>query len=398
MPLPQVPPSTPPDRDLNAIVERLAQRLAANAIERDAAGGHAAAERQAIRESGLLGLSVPTAWGGWGADWPTVFEVQRRLAKVDSALAHLFAFHHLQVGSVLLWGSEDQQARLLKETITERLFWGNALNPQDQRLLASESGTGWTIHGVKSYASGSVGSDRLTVAAWHAGRSAFLIGVVPTRSRGIAVQPDWDSFGQRQTDSGTVSFEQVHLPQADVLQQPGSEPSPRATLRTPLAQLVLVNLYLGIAQGALDQARDRILTTTRPWVNSDSPSAAADPYIQHRFGQLHLLVKPAALLADVAAQKIQAAIDKGHSVTPAERGAVALAVDEAKVLSHRAALEVSSQFFELTGASSTSQKLGLDRYWRNARVHTLHDPVDLKLRDLGRYALNGTLPTPTSYS
>lgn len=71
---------------------------------------------------------------------------------------------------------------------------------------------------------------------------------------------------------------------------------------------------------------------------------------------------------------------------------------EAKVLSHRAGVEVSSQLFELTGASSTSARFGLDRFWRNARVHTLHDPVDLKLRDIGRHALEGRWPEPTPYS
>ncbi len=73
-------------------------------------------------------------------------------------------------------------------------------------------------------------------------------------------------------------------------------------------------------------------------------------------------------------------------------------VAQAKVLAHKAALEVSSQFFELTGARATSGRLGLDRFWRNARVHTLHDPVDYKYRDVGRYLLEGLYPEPTSYS
>ena len=96
-------------------------------------------------------------------------------------------------------------------------------------------------------------------------------------------------------------------------------------------------------------------------------------------------------------------LTRGDSVPFAGMEAVpslarALAVAEAKVLAHRAAVEVSSQLFELTGARSTSSRLGLDRFWRNARVHTLHDPVDYKLRALGRHALLGELPEPTAYS
>ena len=57
-------------------------------------------------------------------------------------------------------------------------------------------------------------------------------------------------FGQRQTDSGNVSFDKVYLPSALVLQAPGQAPTAQATLRSQVAQLVMTNLYLGIAQGA----------------------------------------------------------------------------------------------------------------------------------------------------
>ena len=83
-----------------------------------------------------------------------------------------------------------------------------------------------------------------------------------------------------------------------------------------------------------------------------------------------------------------------------ERGG-ALAADcqhQVLLLAHGAGVEVSSQLFELTGARSTSARWGLDRFWRNARVHTLHDPVDYKLRDIGAWALRDELPTPSFYA
>ena len=92
------------------------------------------------------------------------------------------------------------------------------------------------------------------------------------------------------------------------------------------------------------------------------------------------------------------AATRGAHLTARERGEVAVTLTGAKLLAHRAAIEIGNQMFELTGARSTSSRHGLDRYWRNARVHTLHDPVDYKLRDLGRHALDGTLPEPTAYS
>lgn len=312
--------------EIEQATEALAQALAATAVERDRAGGHAAAERELIRASGLLDLTTPRAYGGWGQSWETFYASLRRIAQADSSLAHLYAFHHLQVATILLYGKPEQHEFFLRHTVEQRLFWGNALNPNDKRALAIEDGEGWRISGPKSYCSGSVGSDSLTFSAWHEPSQSLLIGALPSDRAGISIRADWDAFGQKQTDSGTVIFDQVRL-----------------------------------------QAHE-------------------------------VLVRPAEVLADLAAQAIDQALALGDAVTAEERGRVAIAVAEAKAVAHRAAVEVSSQIFELTGASATSSRFGLDRFWRNARVHTLHDPIDYKLRDLGRHALTGAFPEPTSYS
>jgi alkylation response protein AidB-like acyl-CoA dehydrogenase len=395
------PPADQADTfDPIAAAGELAQRLSETAVERDRAGGHAGPERELIRVSGLLALSVPQAFGGLGADWATVLRTVRVVARADSALAHLLGFHHLQLAGLQLYGSAAQQRRLLAATIDERIFWGNALNPLDKRLVATPTAGGYLLNGTKSFASGSVGSDWLTISAWNPLAGAALIAVLPTRQPGIAVQADWDAFGQRQTDSGNVHFSGVLLPDDLVLQAPGQAATPRSTLRSQVAQLIMANLYLGLAEGALDAARRYLVEEARPWFASgpEVKDATDDPFVQHRFGQFRLLVRPAQLLADEAARVLDAAWRRGAELSAAERGEVALAVAEAKVLSHRAAIEIGSQLFELTGARSTSGRYGLDRYWRNARVHTLHDPVDYKLRDLGRHALDGRLPEPSPYS
>ena len=404
MQLTSVPPadqaaSTAPF-DAIAAAGELAQRLSETAVERDRAGGHAGPERELIRASGLLALSVPRAYGGPGADWATVLRTVRIVAGADSALAHLLGFHHLQLAGLQLYGNPAQQRRLLAATIEERIFWGNALNPLDKRLVATPTAGGYLLNGTKSFASGSVGSDWLTISAWNPLAGAALIAVLPTRQPGIAVQPDWDAFGQRQTDSGNVHFSSVLLPDDLVLQAPGQAATPRSTLRSQVAQLIMANLYLGLAEGAMAAARRYLLEEARPWFASgpEVEDAIDDPFVQHRFGQFRLLVRPAQVLADAAAGALDAAWRRGAELTAAQRGDVALAVAEAKVLAHRAAIEIGSQLFELTGARSTSGRHGLDRYWRNARVHTLHDPVDYKLRDLGRHALDGRLPEPTPYS
>lgn len=404
-------PITAAPGDWLAIADQLAERLDSTAGERDHEGGHAHAERELMRSSGLLTLSVPGELGAPGLEWTQtaavkwvrIFEIVRRLAAVDAALAHVFAFHHLQIATVRLYASPAQAAHLLERTVAEDWFWGNALNPRDPRCRAEAvDGGGYVFTGDKGFCSGSVGADWLTVSAVHEATDSLVIAAIPADRAGITIHGDWDAMGQRQTDSGTVSFDGVQVQADEVLIAAGQAQTPAMQLRSCLAQLVLVNLYAGIAAGAIDKARELTRERARPWVASGVQSASDDPYLQHRYGRLWAKLRAAQALADEAARQVDgvfdAAVDADWPITDADRGDVAIAVAEAKVVAHDIALEASSELFELAGTASVAKHRNLDRFWRNARTHTLHDPIDYKLRDLGRWALLGAYPEPTSYS
>jgi len=381
------------------IADTLAEQLASTASVRDQTGGHAHEQRELIRDSGLLSLSIPAELGGAGQPWSLIYQVVRRLARADSALAHIFAFHHLQVSSVLLYGNDHQIRHYLTRTANHRLFWGNTLNPLDKRTVATEHPEGGYIFaGDKSFCSGARGSDYITASAWHEPSQSLVVAGLPTRREGVQVHEDWDAIGQRQTDSGTVSFHKVRVQPDEVLLSPGKAWTPAAHFRSNLAQLVLVNLYVGIAEGAFNEAKRYTLEEAKPWFTSDADASAADPYIQHRYGELRVKLRAAQLLADRAGELASTYFAKGPRITAEERGETAIAIAEAKVASHHAALEISNQLFDITGARGTKREYGFDRFWRNARTHTLHDPLDYKLRDLGRFTLWGDHPTPTSYS
>ena len=81
--------------------------------------------------------------------------------------------------------------------------------------------------------------------------------------------------------------------------------------------------------------------------------------------------------------------------TPPDEDDVARAsveVGEAKVLTTEIALLAGEKLFELAGTQSTLAEHNLDRHWRNARTHTLHDPVRWKYHLVGNYYLNGVKP------
>src|ERR1051325_1777088 len=84
---------------------RLAQTFREGAAERDAAGTTPVAERSLLRQSGLLALMIPRSLGGPGGDWPTVLRAVREIATADGSLAHLFAYHHLDLITAHLIGT-----------------------------------------------------------------------------------------------------------------------------------------------------------------------------------------------------------------------------------------------------------------------------------------------------
>jgi len=397
-------PATPGDSDSACrhplkIAERLAADFAQTAIERDRKGGTAKRERDLLRQSGLLSLLIPEALGGSGTDWPEILKIVRIFSRVDSSLAHLFGFQHLLLATVDLFGTEEQRALHFAETARNHWFWGNALNPLDQHTHATPSAANghYLVNGRKGFCSGATDSDRLLISALDP-EGKLVVGVIPSDRAGLRIRQDWDNFGQRQTDSGTVEFSDVELLDEEVLRSPGPLGSVRATLRPCIAQIILANIYLGVAEGALAEARNYTLAQTRPWITSGVESPTEDPYILANYGNMFVELQAAKTLTDRAADTFQRAWEMGESISENCRGRAALDIAVAKTLTTRGALDVTNRMFEVMGSRATAGAARLDRFWRNVRTHTLHDPVDYKVRELGDWVLNRNIPTPTFYS
>lgn len=378
---------------------QLAAAFAETAVERDQRGGTPKAQRDALRRSGLLALSIPQQYGGQGASWSETFEVVREFARVDSSIAHVYGFQHLMLATVRLFARPDQWQPWFEQTARNNWFWGNALNPLDTRTVSKKL-DGWReFSGRKSFCSGSADSEMLIASALDESTSGkLLIAAIPSSRTGITLHGDWDNMGQRQTDSGSVSFERVRVEENELLLEPGPLSTPFACLRPLIAQLTFANLFLGIAEGAFAEARHYTLKESRPWFKSGVAHAGEDPYVLRHYGEFWVGLESVRLLVERANGLLDEAWSKEHNLSADERGRLAVAVASAKVAATRSGLDLTSRLFEVTGARATHGALRLDRYWRNLRTQTLHDPVDYKLHELGDWALNEALPTPTFYS
>lgn len=378
---------------------QLAAEFALTAVERDERGGTPKTERDALRQSGLLALSIPAQYGGLGARWSDTLGIVREFAKVDSSIAHVFGFHHLMLATVRLFSRPDQWQPWFEQTARKNWFWGNALNPLDTRTLVKDFG-GWReFSGKKSFCSGASDSEMLIASAVdESAGGKLLIAAIPSGRSGITLHNDWNNIGQRQTDSGSASFERVRVEESELLLDPGPLSTPFACLRPLIAQLTFTHMFLGIAEGAFDEARNYTLTETRAWHKSTAEDVRQDPYVLHHYGEFWVALQGVRLLVERAATLLDQAWAKGPNLSENERGQLAIAIATAKVAASRQGLELCSRLFEVTGARSTHASLRLDRHWRNLRTQSLHDPVDYKLHELGDWALNQSLPIPTFYS
>ena len=393
-----------------AAADAVKAKLRATAADRDRAGRPPVDEVGWLKSAELLGLFVPSELGGGGASWSQVAAVIRSIAAADSSIAHVLLYHYF--GSIAGTRGENgfvgtERARRIVE---HQLFHGTiAQAAYEPLLLATQFGEGFRLTGTKPFTSGAAVADVLL--AWVVFDADTVLGGTDVSGQiatvhlagdapGLSFGDDWDNVGQRLTVSGTATLTDVPVPTTDVIGYGygAGESSPADHLDVLYMYSGFASIFTGIAVGALDEAADYTRSRSRPWVESAHDRAVADPLILERYGQLWVQVQSAVSLTDRAVALVDAARRKGTGLSWAERAAAATLVNAARLHATEVALDVSSRLFEITGARSTAAGHGLDRFWRNARTLSLHDPQHYKQVQIGDYALNGAAPTPGFYS
>lgn len=365
-----------------------------DAVARDKAGGRPVEQIRLLKASGLPSAIIPQRYGGPGASWLSVLRAVREFARTDGSLAHLYGYHFLPLHFLLSSGSEAQKERFLTRSAAENWVWGNSGNVMSKTSTARRDGEGYVLDGFRPFSSGSHVADYLQVA-WEEG-DARLYAVIPADRTGVVIEDDWDGVGQRQTGSGTVTFRGVRIEKDDIVEGAGYQ-SPFRSLTSLLQQAVLLNVFVGSAQGAILEGRDYTIEKSRPWVYSGYERHADDPFVQRRYGDLYIRTLAATELADKAGRALDEAYAKGPDLTAEERGALAVELAAANVYAGQTGLAASSGIFEATGARSATKANGFDRFWRNVRTHTLHNPAEYKKRTVGTWLLTGEYPAGGPY-
>ncbi|MFK3798441.1 SfnB family sulfur acquisition oxidoreductase [Pseudomonas sp. NPDC088444] len=385
------------DAEAIAAAHELAAQIRPTAAVRDRERQLPWAEIEAFTRSGLGSISIPRAFGGAQVSFETVAKVFAIVSAADPAVGQI-PQNQFGILNSLNGAASEAQKKILFESVLNGARIGNGgpergtKNTLDVKTRLTADGDHFLLNGRKFYSTGALFAHWVAVKAINDDGKQVLV-FVPRGTPGLHIIDDWSGFGQRTTASGSVLLDNVRVSGDLVIENWKLALSPN--IQGAVSQLIQAAIDAGIAQEAIDESIRFVRERARPWIEANVERASDDLYVIADIGKLKLelhaaqalLYKAGRVLDEIAAAPIDA--------QSAARASIVVA--EAKVLTTEIALQASEKLFELSGSRATLAEFNLDRHWRNARVHTLHDPVRWKVHAVGAWHLNGTLPARHSW-
>ncbi len=387
------PPLTPAhriasDADALAVAQRLATQFRAGEQARDRERRAPWDELDLLSQSGLLAMRVPRARGGAQVRHATVAEVVRRVAQADPSLGQLFLSILLASSLIEAGGTSAQQAHFFGRMLAG-WRWGNGNAEAGGRqsgvthTRATRRGSGWRINGEKFYSTGALYSHLISVGALDDNGRA-VTAVISRHAPGLSIVDDWDGFGQRTTASGTLRLDNVEVDDLHLLDSERARSNPDGH-SYGVPDLVHAAIDAGIARAAIEDTIHFVREHARATKRAGIERAVEDPYVIAHVGDLVTRLHAAEALLERGARRFDEA---SAGELPHAEAVAALA--EAKIATTEVALLASNRLFQLGGTTSTRSAWGFDRHWRNARTHTVHDPVHWKYHVIGKHYLQGS--------
>lgn len=365
----------------------VADDLAADAIARDQAGKPPTDETARLREAGLPAALTPPG-PGRGAHWRTGCAVIREIAAADSSVGDLLARHYVHAWSGRFYASHEDATALEEESVRERWLWTGAVHAPSTDdgadgpdLTLRPRANGYVLNGRRTVDTAVAAADQIVVDAHCASTGDVLVVRIASGARGVTVEPAHDRLGQRVAGAGEVVLDRVAIAHGQVLgRRPHDEESttPFTALAEPALRLALCHVGLGIAEGALTEARDLSRGGRAHLLPGE------DPDLFLTYGELASAAQTATAVVGRATDVMGQALDTGAHLDAEGAAGVAALVATAETVTSKAALHISTRVLELADAP------GLDRFWRNARVLTAHRPAAHRLRSIGEHYLNGS--------
>lgn len=366
-----------------------------------------------LQEAGFGALRVPVSYGGDGVSAQHLFRLFAELAGIDSNVAHVWRGHFAFLEEIFFRGSDEERRWWAGRVVDGQEFVGNAQsetgneNYWDLSTVLRRDGDGTLVlDGEKYYSTGTIFADWTNVTARYGDDIVNL--PVRTDAPGVTVVDDWDGFGQQLTGTGTTTFRSVVV-DPRWISSIGDRNRAAVEGRRPsyiqgFYQLFLLAVLVGNAQGAVRETAAHVAASSRrPLDAGPGTYVRDDPLVQAVIGRHAAVADSASATLTDAARALQLAWEAGQA---ADSGDTAVTEEdvahfarsaELRAFSAQVAvipevLDTVSRVFDAAGASSTSRKKDLDRFWRNARTVASHNPLANRERIVGKWVLTGEFP------
>lgn len=313
---------------------------------------------------GLMGMSIPEAYGGAPLDHLSIALVLEEIARGCGSTA-LALEAHVCLGAlpIVLWGTPEQQARFLPRLASGESFGCLALTEPEAgsdlsaiRTTAVLDGDEWVIDGAKAWITNASLAEVIVVLLRTdpgAGSRSFSMMLVESDRPGLTIGPKEKKMGLRGSPAHPLTFDGVRVPRENLLGERGRG------LHQTLAVLDrgrvgISAVAVGLAQAAFEEAQRY----------AGQRVAFGRPIAEHQAIQF--------MLADMATEIQAGRLMTHYAAWLADRGQpFTVAASMAKLYTSEMAERVAYRAVQIHGGYGYSQEYAVERIYRDVRLMTI---------------------------
>ncbi|GAB3826898.1 acyl-CoA dehydrogenase [Pontibacter rugosus] len=317
-----------------------------------------------LGELGLMGVLVPTEYGGSGFGYLEYVTAIAELSKIDGSIGLSMAAHNsLCTGHILQFGNEAQKKQYLPKLATAEWIgaWGltepnTGSDAGNMRTVAVQDGDYWVINGAKNFITHGK-SGNVAVVIVRTGEVGDSHGmttfVIEKGTPGFSAGRKEDKLGMRASETTELIFQDCRVHKDQILGEVG-DGFIQAMKVLDGGRISIAALSLGIAQGALDAA----LAYSQERQQFNKPISSFQG-IAFKLADMATEVEAASLLT------YQAADMKNRGLNVNKESAMA------KLFASEVCVRVANEAVQIFGGYGFTKDYPAEKYYRDAKLCTI---------------------------
>ena len=317
-----------------------------------------------LGDLGLMGVLVPTEYGGSGFSYTEYVTAIQELSILDPSIGLSMAAHNsLCTGHILQFGNKEQKKKWLPKLATGEWIgaWGltehnTGSDAGAMATTAVKEGDNWVINGTKNFITHAISGDVAVVMARTVamgdshGISAF---VIEKGTSGFTSGKKEDKLGMRASETAELIFDNCKIPGCNILGGVG-EGFVQAMKVLDGGRISIAALGLGIAKGAYQVA----LEYSKERKQFGKPISHFQA-IAFKLADMVTEIEASELLIYSATYKK----NKGEQMT--KEGAMA------KYYSSEIAVKIANEAVQVLGGYGYTKDFPVERYYRDSKLCTI---------------------------